>query len=127
MEKVLVVDDEHICSFFLGRALEQEGYQVKTATRGDQAVQMGEEFLPDILISDWMLKDVYSGLDVARFFHERNPEVRIIFITGMASDALRESAEDLPIHEVLEKPVDIDDLLGVLRGKRPSSSAETTT
>ena len=115
MQKVLVVDDEHICSYFLGRSLEQEGFEVKTATRGDEAVEIAQDFKPDVLVSDWMLRDVYSGLDVARLMHRDNPNLKIIFITGMAADALLERADGVPIIEVMEKPVDIDDLLRVIR------------
>ena len=115
MEKILVVDDEHICSYFLGRALEQEGFEVKTATRGDEAVEIARAFRPDILITDWMLRDVYNGLEVAKLVHELNADLKIIFITGMAAEALRENAEGVPIIEIMEKPVDIEDLLRVVR------------
>ncbi|MFN8389861.1 MAG: response regulator [Bdellovibrionota bacterium] len=114
-EKVLVLDDEKICCHFLKGCLEEEGFSVKTALRGDEALQIADDFLPDVLISDWMLKDIYSGVDVARLMAEKNPKLRIIFITGMAAEALVERAAEVPPFDVLEKPVDIDELLGLLR------------
>ena len=60
---VLVVDDEdHILKLYQ-KELTDEGYQVKTATNGDQALKMAETESPDLVVLDIKLRD-QNGLEI---------------------------------------------------------------
>lgn len=109
--KVLIVDDEVTCTLFLGAFLEDNGYLVKTAISGTEALEVGEQFKPDILITDWMLKDQTDGLDVAQSLIAANSSLKVIFITGMAAETLQEKLVGLADYEIIEKPVELDDIL----------------
>lgn len=113
--KLLIVDDEAICTLFLSSCLEEEGYDVQSAIEGSEALRIGYEFNPDVLITDWMLKEGKDGVEVAEELYARNSNLKIIFITGMASDVIRERAQSMPYAAVLEKPIDLDEMLGVLK------------
>ena len=56
--RVLVVDDSTSIRLFLKTGLMQEGFVVKTAENGRQALDMLEEFRPDLIISDLMMPEV---------------------------------------------------------------------
>jgi len=57
---VLVVDDEdHILKLYQ-KELPEEGYQVKTATNGEQALRMAETESPDLVVLDIKLQDQNS-------------------------------------------------------------------
>ena len=60
---VLVVDDEdHILKLYQ-EELTEEGYQVATATTGEQALRVAEEESPDVVVLDIKLKD-QNGLEI---------------------------------------------------------------
>jgi len=60
---VLVVDDEdHILKLYQ-KELTDEGYQVKTATNGEQALKMAETESPDLVVLDVKLRD-QNGLEI---------------------------------------------------------------
>ncbi|UCB53659.1 MAG: response regulator [Candidatus Zixiibacteriota bacterium] len=60
---VLVVDDEdHILKLYQ-EELTEEGYQVKTATNGEQALRMAETESPDVVVLDIKLQD-QNGLEI---------------------------------------------------------------
>lgn len=113
-KKVLVVDDEVACTMFLGLYLKDAGYDVKTCTDGEEAITLGKEFQPDTLISDWMLKNKNDGLDVARALIEVRPDIQIIFITGMAADALEQKLDGLPVYRIVEKPLNLDQIVKLI-------------
>lgn len=115
MKKVLVIDDESVCAIFLGSSLTQEGFDVKIATRADEAIGIASSFKPDVLITDWMLKDAKDGIDVARLLRRDNSDLQVIFITGMAQEMLKQQAADLPYQAIVIKPIDVDEIVTLLK------------
>jgi DNA-binding response OmpR family regulator len=115
MKKVLVIDDESVCALFLGSALTQEGYDVKIATRADEALAIADSFHPDALITDWMLKDAKDGIDVARLLTEANSNLKVIFITGMSQEMLKQQAAGLGYSAIVIKPIDVDEIISLLK------------
>jgi signal transduction histidine kinase/DNA-binding response OmpR family regulator len=62
----LVVDDEEISRYIVRQLLEDLGYNVITADRGEHAIKLANEFIPDLLILDLVMPNM-SGLDVALY------------------------------------------------------------
>ena len=112
--KVLIVDDEQVCATFMSLALEAEGFDVKTAYKAADALRIGQEMQPDVLITDWMLKDDQDGIDIAKILMNSFPAMRVIFITGMALDLVETKAAGVPGHSVIVKPVDLDEVIKLL-------------
>lgn len=94
MKQILVVDDEKPISDIVKFNLENEGYEVITAFDGQEALDMVEEHVPDLILLDLMLPKV-DGLEVAR-------EVRKTY--------------DMPIIIVSAKDQEIDKVLGLELG-----------
>lgn len=115
MKKILVVDDEAISALFLGSALEEEGFEVRVVTRAEEALIADTEFHPDFLITDWMLKDAKDGVQVATTLLSRNPNLKVIFVTGMAQEMLKTQAANIHYQAIIVKPVDIDAVVQLLR------------
>ena len=114
-KKILVVDDEPACILFLGIFLQDSGYTVETSKDGTTAIGLHGTFDPEFLITDWMLKDTHDGLDVAHKLLETNPNLKIIFITGMAAESLEEKITGLPPYKIIEKPVNLDNILKIIQ------------
>ncbi|MEO6996931.1 MAG: response regulator, partial [Terracoccus sp.] len=63
--RVLVVDDEPNLTELLGMALRYEGWDVRSAGTGMEAVRVARDFDPDAVVLDMMLPD-FDGLEVLR-------------------------------------------------------------
>lgn len=109
--KILVVENDECSRTGIAAFFEAYGFDVRSTGSADQAIAMGRFFVPDILISDWMLGGDCDGVDVARaLVHASCPQLAIIFITGHPTDQLRSEAFGLPVHRFMRKPLGLFDL-----------------
>lgn len=111
---VLVVDDDEDMLNILAEGLRKEEHQVTTAGTGAEALERLEEQLFDLAVLDLKLPDI-SGVQVLQAIRERNPEAKVVIITGYASletavEALRGGAYDY-----VSKPVRMEELRAILR------------
>ncbi len=102
MAKIVVVDDEPLICDFIREGLEQLGHEVRVAKTGDDAIDFGYLFKPDLLIADWNLESEYNGLEVADAFNFANNNIKTIVISGHP-DAIV-GAKSKKVFETLEKP-----------------------
>lgn len=116
MARIMVVDDEKNLCESLGRILSSEGYEVKTAFSGTEALSLLGEFKPDALLLDIKMPEM-EGTEVCRKIRADKDEsvksIPIIMITGYANEkdeALRIGADDF-----LEKPIQRADVIVRLR------------
>jgi two-component system, NtrC family, response regulator AtoC len=104
-ESVLVVDDEDVILGMLSGGLSAAGYEVHCARSGEEALgalQTDRSFAAVVL--DYCLPDV-SGLELLRRVKARNPEARVIVMTGYSTVELAVNAMKLGADEFLTKPV----------------------
>jgi len=95
---ILLVDDEELLVKSCSRLLEQEGYQVVTAYRGRDALELARRHHPDIVLADLMLPDM-DGMELLREVRQLDPQTLVIMITGFATvdssiEAIRAGAYD---------------------------------
>ncbi len=113
--KVLVVDDNEASAVTLGWAVEAEGYAVRTAFSGREALDIAPEFHPDIILLDLGMPGM-SGFDVCRKLRA-DPDfahIKIIAQTGWGDDASRQRTSESGFDLHLVKPVNIDVLHDML-------------
>ncbi len=110
MPTVLIVEDEDSLRETLSRYLSHEGYDVIAAASGYEALEVGFDTKPDVLIADWMLKNHIHGLHVSEVFRALHPALNTILITGFPSRDLLEESDRCGISRLLEKPFDLQDL-----------------
>lgn len=113
--KVLLVDDEPSYRDSLGHILSHESYDVRTASNAKAAIDASHDFLPDILIVDWMLRDEMDGVEVAQTMRSMNPGLKTIFITGYRTSRLENQMREVPFAQFLSKPFSLDDFLEAVR------------
>src|ERR1019366_3061535 len=80
--RILVVDDEESVRTVCSRMLKPLGYTVQTAANGEEALAHFKEQPFDLLITDFQMPGVYTGLALARLIKERFPQTQIILITA---------------------------------------------
>ncbi|RJP24426.1 MAG: response regulator [Candidatus Abyssobacteria bacterium SURF_5] len=138
---VLVVDDEPDILLFLQTALEDAGFNVVTASNGDEALQRVKECPPDFISCDLVMPKK-SGV---RFLYELRKHkewarIPIVVVTAHARDEL--GSKDLKEildgkilsgpQVYLEKPVRAEDFVGMVKRElgivetAPSKAAEST-
>jgi two-component system, OmpR family, response regulator len=113
--RVLVVDDEPSLAELLSSVLRYEGWEVRTAPDGADAVRVAKEFLPDAVVLDIMLPD-FSGLEVLRRMRADIPQVCVLFLT--AKDAVEDRVAGITAggDDYVTKPFSLEEVLARLRG-----------
>lgn len=111
--KILLVEDEDGLASFIQTELEFEGYQVKRINNGKQALQEFEEFVPDLILLDWMLPG-YDGITVARRIR-RQSEIPIIMMTAKNQTSDIVTGLDAGLDDYLTKPFEIEELFARIR------------
>src|SRR3954465_9687298 len=113
--RVLVVDDEQSICELLSMALRYEGWDVRTAHDGTDAVRAAREFRPDAVVLDVMLPDM-DGLEVLRRLRADSPLVPVVFLT--AKDALEDRIAGLTAggDDYVTKPFSLEEVAARLRG-----------
>jgi two-component system, OmpR family, response regulator MprA len=123
--RVLVVEDDDEIAQVLQRSLRLEGYEVRVAGDGEQALKAHADYVPDLVILDLGLPKI-DGIDVARQLRGSD-DVPILMLT--ARDALEARVEGLDsgADDYLVKPFDRQELLArlraLLRRRPPRGSA----
>jgi DNA-binding NtrC family response regulator len=112
-ERILVVDDELDVRQGLAKLLELEGYQVTTAENGTVALERAKAAEFDLVLTDLRMPGL-SGVETLIGLKRLHPELKVIVVTGFASDAtaancLREGAFD-----IVAKPFDLNQLLSLI-------------
>src|SRR5690606_15324967 len=109
MARILLAEDDDSLRGFLARALERAGHEVAICENGDEAIAALDDGPWDLLLTD-IVRPGPDGIEVAREAAVRQPELRIMFITGFAAVALS-AAQATPQAKVLSKPVHLRDLV----------------
>jgi two-component system nitrogen regulation response regulator NtrX len=114
MARILVVDDEEGIRRVLHQLFEYEDHEVRSAGGGAEAIAIHQEFHPDVTFLDVKMARM-DGLEALTRIRENDPTAVVIMISGhgtidTAVEATRRGAFDF-----LEKPLDTDRLLVVLR------------
>jgi len=112
--RVLVVDDESRYRVHLKAKLASLGHEVAVAESGSQAIERGLHFLPNVLVTDWMLRNHVHGLQVAEALRALDAGLPTILMTGFPSRDLRSQARDSRIVDFLEKPFDLSDMVAAV-------------
>ncbi|TCJ12704.1 response regulator [Flaviaesturariibacter flavus] len=116
-KKVLIADDDVRNIFSLSKALEQHGMEVYSATDGRDALQQLEQNPGiDVVLMDIMMPEMdgYQAMQAIR----RKPQFRnlpIIAVTAKAMSGDREKCIEAGASDYISKPVDVDQLLSLLR------------
>jgi two-component system cell cycle sensor histidine kinase/response regulator CckA len=115
---VLLVEDEAPVRTFASRALRMRGYTVLEAESAEQALRTLED--PALEVDVFVTDVVMPGMDgpswVRRALLDR-PNVRVIFVSGYAEEALAEGQARIPNSVFLPKPFSLNELTNTVQGQ----------
>lgn len=113
---ILVVDDDILTIDLLENILESEGYQIKAATTGEQAITICKQALPDLVLLDVMMPGI-SGFETCRRLKllKTIREIPIIFMTALA--AIDEKVKGFEVGGVdyIAKPIAVEEVLARIK------------
>ena len=120
--RVLVADDNEVAQRLCKRVLEKAGYPVLIAADGLQAVDIGLNQRPAMILMDVAMPGM-DGLEAMRRIKAERPEMRIVIASAhsMASD--RERFLAAGADDVLSKPFRLGDLIDVVQKLTAKPSA----
>src|SRR5579859_248113 len=106
---LVIVEDDAALSRTLKRSFERRGYSVLLAASFEDLTGLLQEHSPGYAVVDLKLGGA-SGLACVETLHLRDPEMRIVVLTGYASIATAVEAIKLGAYHYLAKPSDTDDI-----------------
>jgi PAS domain S-box-containing protein len=117
-QRVLVVDDNTDAAASLALLLKMEDCEVCTAADGEEAIERARTFGPQIIFMDLAMPRL-DGLEAARRIRAlpRGKHVCIVALTGWGQEADRQRTREAGMNHHLTKPVSLDALQAVLRGR----------
>jgi two-component system KDP operon response regulator KdpE len=111
----------------LKTTLSSQGYAIRTASDGDEAVQVMKEWTPDLLITDLGMPHM-NGLELCRHVRAKSP-LPIIVLSVKGEEKIKVDALDAGADDYVTKPFSVNELLARVRaalrrvaaGQQPSS------
>ncbi|MEH6738992.1 MAG: phosphate regulon transcriptional regulator PhoB [Sulfitobacter sp.] len=126
---VLLVEDEPAQREVLAYNLEAEGYAVRRAENGEEAMILINEAAPDLIILDWMMP-LLSGIEVCRRVKTRpqTREIPVIMLSARSEEVDAVRGLDTGADDYVIKPYNLRELMArvrtQLRRAHPSASGD---
>jgi len=104
--KVLVVDDDVSILELLKYNLEKENYEVRVISKGEKAVALAKEFLPDLILLDVMMPEM-DGVEICRQLRAipKLNNTYIVFLTARSEEYSEVAAFDIGADDYITKPI----------------------
>lgn len=126
MHKILLVEDNEINRDMLTRRLERHGFSVCCAHDGAVGVAMASAEMPDLILMDVALGEM-DGWEATQLI-KANPATTAIPIIALTAHALasdRDKSVEVVCCDFYTKPVDMQRLLGKIRGAMSAMSRDS--
>ena len=113
-DRILVVDDDQLQRWAMGKHLTAWNYEVIEAADGQSGLEAFTSHLPDLVLLDLQLPD-QTGVDVLRQIRAIDPQAVVIMVTAHGGVPEAVAAFKLGVFDYLAKPLDFDALGVTLR------------
>jgi two-component system cell cycle response regulator CpdR len=110
MTRILLAEDDNDLRVFLRKALERAGHEVIDFAEGASAWEALQKVRVELLLTDIVMPEM-DGIELARKAAEKDPEMKIMFITGFAAVALNPDNKAPKEARILSKPFHLRQLV----------------
>jgi len=130
--RILIADDEPNQLELLHYNLTKEGFEVMRAHDGREAIELAEDWQPDLIVLDWMMPE-YSGIEVCRMLRksDRLNAIPIIMLSARGEEGDRTFGLDTGADDYITKPFSPRELVArihaILRRTNPSATQQVQT
>jgi PAS domain S-box-containing protein len=114
--RILIADDNRDAAESLALLLGTEGYEVRTAFDGEEAIRLAEEFRPDTALIDIGMPRL-DGYEVARRLRTGTfgANLTLVALTGWGGDSDRQRTAEAGFDAHVTKPIKLEQLMALLR------------
>jgi signal transduction histidine kinase/CheY-like chemotaxis protein len=116
--QILIVDDDDVGRLAAELLLKKRGFHVSSANRGELALKMIEEQAYDVVLMDIHMPEL-DGMEVTRIIrNDKTPRIANMPVVGLTAAVLKDERDlyhEAGMNTVLAKPLDIDEVSGVLK------------
>lgn len=115
MKTILVVEDSRLTFELLRRALASSTqYSVELFCKNaENLIQVYEQHRPDLVLMDIVMEGV-SGIDMTRMLIKAHPEARVVMLTSLSYQEVRDNAMAAGAVGYIHKPFHAEQLVSVL-------------
>jgi DNA-binding NtrC family response regulator len=106
---ILIVDDEHLIRWSLEKDLQQEGYETRQASTGEEALEMMEQSVPDLVLLDLRMPGI-GGFEVMQEAAKKELSPLFIIVTGIGDVKTAVRAVNEGAVDYICKPFEIEDV-----------------
>jgi two-component system copper resistance phosphate regulon response regulator CusR len=110
MVSICLVEDEQKVAAFICKGLEEQGYKIKTAKNGEEAINLTNAEVFDLLILDIMLPDI-SGIELCRQIREKGSGTPILILSALDQVQNKVAGLKAGADDYLVKPFHFSELL----------------
>lgn len=110
---ILLIEDDPSIASSLKKVLSSEGYDVDTASRGDQGLEQAMRSPYGVVITDLRMPGL-NGLDLVEQLHKAKPKQPILLMTAHGTTETAIEATKLGAYDYLLKPFEADELLDLV-------------
>jgi DNA-binding response OmpR family regulator len=126
MATILIVEDEPDMATGLRDNLEFEGYDVRIARDGEEALESASEVVPNLILLDLMLPR-RNGLDVCRELRRRGIHVPIIMLTARGQETDKVVGLEIGADDYVTKPFSVRELMARVHVQLRRTASENDT
>jgi len=127
MANILIVDDSIIMRRNLKTIFTKAGHNViAEASNGQQALQLYEKFLPDVVTMDITMPNV-NGIEAVKLIISKYPDAKIIIISGLDQKNVVYSALEYGAKHYIIKPISEKKVLDILDAVLNNHNSTTIT
>ena len=124
MARVLVVEDSPDLAYGLRTNLEIEGYVIKLAEDGEKALQLYEEYQPDIILLDLNIPKL-NGYEVLQELRERGSTVPVLILSAQQEETAKIRGFRLGADDFVTKPFSVLELIARVHALLRRAAAAT--
>ena len=120
--KATVIEDDQDLQYIYKLKLEREGFQVKTASNGEEGLRVTKEFAPDIILLDIMMP-IMNGTEMLAEMRAQDwgSDVRVVILTNISKDEAPQALRFLHVDRYIVKahhtPAQVVDIVKEVLGK----------
>ena len=109
--KILCVDDDPFIRKLLSHLLERQGFAIRTASNGQEGVDIARMWLPSLILMDLMMP-VMDGFQASTALRSdpKTQHIPIIALTAMQGADVQECVKEIGINSLLTKPCPSEEL-----------------
>ncbi|MCK5284999.1 MAG: response regulator [Alphaproteobacteria bacterium] len=111
---ILIAEDNEISREMMASVLRTQGYNIHGAIDGETAIKVIQDYAIDVALVDLNMSPV-GGLEFVRYLVTEGSKIPVVIITGDDSADILTEASSLGVRRVLQKPVEPDRLIELVR------------